>query len=64
MYYSPRQECCGYDNIDKMYKDLNEIKIVILDSDVNAGINIIFEGLKLYIKDVIKILNKSKISLR
>ena len=57
-YYPSSQECNVCGNIDKKYKDLNErvykcsncgIKI---DRDLNASINIMFEGLKLYMKEV------------
>ena len=56
-YYPSSQECNVCGNIDKKYKDLNErvykcsncgIKI---DRDLNASINIMFEGLKLYMKE-------------
>ena len=48
-------------NIDKKYKDLNEREYKcskchnIIDRDLNASINIMFEGLKLYMKNEVKI---------
>ena len=57
-YYPSSQTCSVCDNIDKKYKNLNERDYVCqcckntLDRDLNASINIIFEGLKLYMKKV------------
>lgn len=56
-YYPSSQICCTCDNQDKKYKDLNEriysckkchLKI---DRDLNASINIMFEGIKMYINN-------------
>ena len=57
-YYPSSQTCSVCDNIDKKYKNLNERDYVCqcckntLDRDLNASINIMFEGLKLYMKKV------------
>ena len=58
-YYPSSQECHVCGNIDKKYKNLNE-RIYkcskcqnTIDRDLNASINIMFEGLKLYMKKVI-----------
>ena len=59
-YYPSSQICSRCDNQDKKYKDLNEreYKCVkcgqALDRDFNSSINIMFEGLKLYIKSYTK----------
>ena len=59
-YYPSSQICSRCDNQDKKYKDLNEreYKCVkcgqALDRDFNSSINIMFEGLKLYIKSYAK----------
>ena len=56
-YYPSSQTCSVCDNIDKKYKNImmrlyncsnchNEI-----DRDLNASINIMFEGLKLHMKN-------------
>ena len=58
-YYPSSQEChiCG--NIDKKYKDLKEREYKCnkchheIDRDMNASINIMYEGLKLYMKEVL-----------
>ena len=58
-YYPSSQKChiCG--NIDKKYKNLIERVYKCskcqntIDRDLNASINIMFEGLKLYMKEVI-----------
>ena len=56
-YYPSSQICSRCDNQDKKYKDLNEreYKCVkcgqVLDRDFNASINIMFEGLKLYMEN-------------
>ena len=48
---------CKKSEKDTKYKDLNEREYVckscnsVIDRDLNASINIMFEGLKLYIKD-------------
>ena len=56
-YYPSSQTCSTCDNQDKKYKDLNEriykcekchLKI---DRDLNASINIMFEGIKMYVKN-------------
>jgi len=60
-YYPSSQECSVCGNIDKKYKDLNEREYKcskchnIIDRDLNASINIMFEGLKLYMKNEVKI---------
>ena len=57
-YYPSSQTCSICENIDKKYKDLNERIYKCkcchneIDRDLNASINIMFEGLKLYIKKV------------
>lgn len=56
-YYPSSQTCCICGNIDKKYKDLSKREYVctnchnIFDRDYNASVNIMFEGLKLYIKN-------------
>ena len=60
-YYPSSQICSRCDNQDKRYKDLTrrEYKCTKcgeeLDRDLNASINIMFEGLKLYMKNYAKI---------
>ena len=60
-YYPSSQICSRCDNQDKRYKDLTlrEYKCSKcgekLDRDLNASINIMFEGLKLYMKNYAKI---------
>ena len=60
-YYPSSQECNVCGNIDKKYKNLNERKYKCsncyheMDRDLNASINIMWEGLKLYMKNEIKI---------
>ena len=57
-YYPSSQECHMCGNIDKKYKSLNERVYKCsncqnkIDRDLNASINIMFEGLKLYMKEV------------
>lgn len=57
-YYPSSQTCSMCDNIDKKYKNLNERNYTCkcckstMDRDLNASINIMFEGLKLYMKKV------------
>ena len=59
-YYPSSQICSRCDNQDKKYKDLNEREYKCakcgqaLDRDFNSSINIMFEGLKLYIKSYAK----------
>ncbi len=59
-YYPSSQICSRCDNQDKKYKDLNEREHKCtkcgqeLDRDFNASINIMFEGLKLYMKNYAK----------
>ena len=55
-YYSSTQTCSVCEHIDKKYKDLSQ-RIYkccnchnIIDRDLNASINIMFEGLKLHMK--------------
>ena len=56
-YYPSSQICSRCDNQDKKYKNLNEreYKCIkcgqMLDRDFNASINIMFEGLKLYMEN-------------
>ena len=56
-YYPSSQICSICNHKDTKYKDLNEREYVckscnsVIDRDLNASINIMFEGLKLYIKD-------------
>ena len=56
-YYPSSQICSRCDNQDKKYKNLNEreYKCIecgqVLDRDFNASINIMFEGLKLYMEN-------------
>ena len=56
-YYPSSQICSKCDNQDKKYKNLNEreYKCIecgqVLDRDFNASINIMFEGLKLYMEN-------------
>ena len=60
-YYPSSQICSRCDNQDKRYKDLTrrEYKCTKcgeeLDRDLNASINIMFEGLKLYMKNYARI---------
>ena len=60
-YYPSSQTCSGCDNQDKKYKNLNEriyecTKCHLkLDRDLNASINIMFEGIKMYIEKLSKI---------
>ena len=60
-YYPSSQICSRCDNQDERYKDLTmrEYKCSKcgekLDRDLNASINIMFEGLKLYMKNYAKI---------
>ena len=60
-YYPSSQICSRCDNQDRRYKDLTrrEYKCTKcnqeLDRDLNASINIMFEGLKLYMKNYAKI---------
>ena len=58
-YYPSSQECSVCGNIDKLYKNLNEREYKCskcqnkLDRDINASINIMFEGIKSYMKEVL-----------
>lgn len=60
-YYPSTQECSRCGNIDKKYKNLNERKYRCskcyheMDRDLNASINIMFEGVKLYMKEKLSI---------
>ena len=60
-YYPSSQECSVCGNVDKKYKDINEREYKCskchheMDRDVNASINIMWEGLKLYMKNEIRI---------
>ena len=57
-YYPSSQECSHCGHIDKKYKDLTKRVYKCskcgntLDRDLNASINISFEGIKLYMKEV------------
>ena len=57
-YYPSSQECSVCGNIDKKYKNLFEREYRCskchneLDRDINASINIMYEGMKLYMKEV------------
>ena len=59
-YYPSSQICSKCDNQDKKYKNLNEREYkctkcgMELDRDFNASINIMFGGLKLYMKNYAK----------
>ena len=59
-YYPSSQICCRCLNRNNEYKDLTkrEYKCIKcgqeIDRDINASINIMFEGLKLYMKSLIK----------
>ena len=56
-YYPSSQTCSVCNNIDRKYKEIKERKYYcnscksIIDRDLNASINIMFEGLKLYMKN-------------
>ena len=56
-FYPSSQACSVCGNIDKKYKNLNKRKYHccncdnILDRDLNASINIMFEGLKLHMRN-------------
>ena len=58
MYYPSSQKCHHCGNIDKRYKDIKERTYkctkcgIVLDRDLNASINISYEGLRLYMKEV------------
>ena len=60
-YYDSSQICSRCENEDKKYKDLKEREYRCNvchnkeDRDVNASINIMFEGLRLYIKEAFSI---------
>ena len=60
-YYPSSQECNMCGNIDKKYKDIKERVYKCskcqnkINRDVNASINIMFEGLKLYMESGIRI---------
>ena len=57
-YYPSSQECSVCGNIDKKYKNLNERKYKCckchneIDRDLNSSINIMYEGIKIYMKEV------------
>ena len=57
-YYPSSQECNMCGNIDKKYKDIKERVYKCskcqneIDRDINASINIMYEGLKLYMKEI------------
>lgn len=58
-YYPSSQECSVCSSLDKKYKNLNEriyncsICKNEIDRDLNASINIMFKGLKKYMKEVL-----------
>lgn len=67
-YYPSSQICSVCDHIDKKYKDLNERKYICtnchneFDRDFNASINIMFQGLKLFMnKELRPLMMKNKI---
>ena len=68
-YYPSSQACSRCDNQDEKYKNLNEriyncTKCYLkLDRDLNASINIMFEGLKMYIENNKRNILKSDISM-
>ena len=55
-YYPSSQKCNHCGNIDKRYKDIKERTYKctkcgnVIDRDLNASLNICYEGLKLYMK--------------
>ena len=57
-YYPSSQTCSRCNYIDKKYKNLKERTYnctkcqSTIDRDLNASINIMFEGIKLYMKEV------------
>ena len=57
-YYPSSQECSYCGNIDKKYKDIKERVYKcqkcgsVVDRDLNASMNIQYEGLKLYMKEI------------
>ena len=57
-YYPSSQLCNNCGNIDKLYKDIKERTYKchkcgnVIDRDLNASINILDEGMKLYMKEV------------
>ena len=64
-YCPSSQTCCRCDNQDKKNKNLNERIYecpkchLELDRDLNASINIMFEGLKMYIGKLGKIIRNN-----
>ena len=60
-YYASSQECSRCEHIDKKYKNIKERTYECskcgstIDRDINASINIMFEGLKMYMKELIAI---------
>ena len=59
-YYPSSQICCRCTNQNKEYKDLTKREYQCIkcgqeiDRDLNASINIMFEGLKLYMENLVK----------
>ena len=57
-YYPSTQKCHKCGNVDKKYKDIKERTYKchkcgnVIDRDLNASINILDEGMKLYMKEV------------
>ena len=57
-YYPSSQECSMCGNIDKLYKDIKKREYKCskcqneIDRDINASINIMFEGIRLYMKEI------------
>ena len=57
-YYPSTQKCHNCGNVDKRYKDIKERTYKchkcgnVIDRDLNASINILDEGMKLYMKEV------------
>ena len=58
IYYPSSQLCNNCGNVDKKYKDIKERTYkchkcgIVIDRDLNASINILDEGMKLYMKEI------------
>ena len=71
-YYPSSQTCSVCENIDKKYKSLNERIYkcpkchLEIDRDLNASINIMFEGVKMYMKNYcsVVIIKKEQINIK
>ena len=61
LYYPSSQECSVCSSIDKNYKDISKREYDChkchhhMDRDLNASINVMYEGLKLYLQEKLKI---------